>query len=296
MAGRTERDEMHYRGLAEYIKGAGPLRGPIAIILAEDAVELDSTLQHHLDCGFRLVLALTPADPSLPAELSAKVYTIGIDTGADDALSQAVNTVIAAAPGEWIYAGYNAEYLFYPFAESRSVVEMLTFHAEERRQSMLTTVIDLYAGDLANAPTAVACDDAHFDGAGYYALARTNPEAGWAPLERQLDLFGGLRWRFEEHVPWTRRRIDRIALFRARPSLRLLADFTLNDAEMNTYASPWHNNLTATVCSFRTAKALRANPGSRDLIHQFRWQNSVRFEWRAQQLLDLGFMEPGQWF
>ncbi len=287
---------MHHSGLAEFIRGAGRLRGPVAVILAEDAVELESTLQHHLDCGFRLVLALTPANPSLPDALAAKVHTIAVDAGADDALPQAVNLLIEAASGEWIYAGYNAEYLFYPFAETRSVVELLAFHTEERRQSMLATVIDLYAGDLANAPTAVSRDDAHFDGAGYYALARTDPDAGWAPLDRQLDLFGGLRWRFEEHVPWTRRRIDRIALFRARAGLRMGADFTLNDAEMNTYASPWHNNLTATVCSFRTAKALRANPGSRDAIQQFRWQNSVRFDWRAQQLLDLGFMEPGQWF
>ena len=34
--------------------------------------------------------------------------------------------------------------------ESRSVVEMLAFHAEERRDAMLTYVIDLYAKDLEN--------------------------------------------------------------------------------------------------------------------------------------------------
>ena len=31
-------------------------KGPIAIILAEDAVEVSSTLQHHLDAGFLQVL------------------------------------------------------------------------------------------------------------------------------------------------------------------------------------------------------------------------------------------------
>jgi hypothetical protein len=35
-------------------------------------------------------------------------------------------------------------------------------------------------------------------------------------------------------VPWTRRRIDRIALFRAKPGLTLREDFTLSDEEMNT--------------------------------------------------------------
>ncbi len=48
--------------------------------------------------------------------------------------------------------------------------------------------------------------------------------------------------------------------------------------------------------SFRTAKALRTNPGSRDAIATFHWHNSVRFGWNSQQLMDLGLMEPGQWF
>ena len=70
---------------------------------------------------------------------------------------------------------------------------------------MLTYVIDLYAGDLGEHPTAVALDDAHLDKSGYYALARTLPDQKIA--ERQLDFFGGLRWRFEEHIPQPRRRI-----------------------------------------------------------------------------------------
>jgi hypothetical protein len=48
--------------------------------------------------------------------------------------------------------------------------------------------------------------------------------------------------------------------------------------------------------SFRTAKALRSNAGSMFDIRDFRWHNSVRFEWHSQQLMDLGLMEPGQWF
>ncbi len=78
--------------------------------------------------------------------------------------------------------------------------------------------------------------------------------------------------------------------------LRLAPDYTLNEDELNTYACPWHNNLTAAVCSFRTAKALRTNPGSRHAIPTFHWHNSVSFAWHSQQLLDLGLIEPGQWF
>ena len=59
-----------------------------------------------------------------------------------------------------------------------------------------------------------------------------------------------------------RGRIDRIALFRAKPGLHLRPDHTFDDEEYNTYACPWHHNLTAAVLSFRTAKALKSNPGS----------------------------------
>ncbi|MFP4079841.1 MAG: TrmH family RNA methyltransferase, partial [Ectothiorhodospira sp.] len=67
---------------------------------------------------------------------------------AEGAMQAAVNAVIGAAPGVWLYACYNAEYLFYPFCETRTVGEMLAFHAEERRDAMLAYVIDLYAADL----------------------------------------------------------------------------------------------------------------------------------------------------
>ncbi|KKL51071.1 hypothetical protein LCGC14_2299130, partial [marine sediment metagenome] len=117
-----------------------------------------------------------------------------------------------------------------------------------------------------------------------------------SPKERQLDFYGGLRWRFEEHVPKARRRIDRIALFRARKGLRLRDDHTFNDEEYNTYSCPWHHNVTSAICSFRAAKALSTNAGSRHAISSFHWVNSTRFDWTSQQLLDLGLMEPGQWF
>ena len=125
----------------------------------------------------------------------------------------------------------------------------------ERRDALLSYVVDLYADDLDRSPNAVSLEHAHMDRSGYYALARLDPANHNYPKERQLDFYGGLRWRFEEHVPWTRRKIDRISLFKTRRGLTLRPDFTFNEDEMNTYACPWHNNLTAAVCSFRTAKA-----------------------------------------
>lgn len=271
-------------------------KGPIAIILVEDDLEVDTTLRHHLQSGFRQVIALMPTSFELPRDLNDTVHRIDYDCTAEGATERAINAVIKAAPGQWIYYCYNAEYLFFPFCETRTVGEMLTFHTEERRDAMLTYIVDLYADDLGKYPHAVSLDAAHLDRSGYYALARQDPANEGHPKERQLDFFGGLRWRFEEHVPPARRKIDRIGIFRAKNGLTLRADHTFSDEEYNTYACPWHHNITATICSFRTAKALKMNAGSRFEIETFTWHNSAPFEWHSRQLLDLGLMEPGQWF
>jgi hypothetical protein len=293
-----ERDRplKRYPGLDAFLdRGKGTLaRGPVALVLVEDAVEVASTVRHHLDAGFRALVVFAHADLDLPLPADPRLSRVDCDMLSEGALTRVVNSCIDAAPGTWFYYCYNAEYLFYPFCEHRTVGEMVTFNAEERRDSILTYVIDLYAGDLGRHPLAVSLEDAYLDRTGYYALARTDR---WNnPAERQLDFFGGLRWRFEEHIPPKRRRIDRVGIFRAQPGLRLREDHTFNEAEYNTYACPWHNSLTAAICSFRTAKALQRNPGSSFDIHSFLWHNSVRFEWHSRQLLDLGLMEPGQWF
>lgn len=269
--------------------------GPLALIFVEDLVEIDSTLRHHLAAGFRDLAVFAPAEATIAPDLADDIHRIPWNPFAPQALPRAVNRVIAAArPGTWLYYGYNAEYLFHPFCETRNVREMLAFHAEERRAAMLTYVVDLYAPDLGRNPDGVNLAEAMFDRAGYYALARTGADG--QPKDRQLDFFGGLRWRFEEHVSPQQRRIDRIALFRAAKGLELRPDHTFNIEEYNTYACPWHNNLTAAVASFRVAKGLKANPGSSDAVGDFRWYNSEPFAWRGQQLMELGLMEPGQWF
>lgn len=289
---------MRYNDLDHFLKkGRDSLKtGPIALIFVEDLVEVDTTIRHHQMAGFREVLVFAPHELHLPEELEKSIRRIPFDMSAADATVGAVNRIIEAAEGLWLYYCYNAEYLFYPFSESRTVGEMLTFHTEERRDAMLTYVVDLYADNTDDFPDAVSLERAHLDKSGYYALARTDPDNHNHPKERQLNFYGGLRWRFEEHVPEPRRKIDRISLFRAKPGLRLRSDHTFNDEEYNTYACPWHHNLTAAICSFRTAKALKTNAGSTFEIDSFQWHNSIPFEWRSQQLLDLGLMEPGQWF
>ena len=289
---------MQFKNLAAFLsaKTAAFTTGPSAMIFAEDEVELDTTLRHHHAAGFRAVVLFAPAAFKVARDVSAWVIRVNYDLAKDGSIDEAINAACEIAPGAWLYYCYNGEYLIHPFCETRTVGEMLAFHGEERRDAMLTYVIDLYAGDLQQFPNAVALRDAWLDKAGYYALAREDAQNNYQPKERQLDFYGGLKWRFEEHVPYEKRRIDRISLFRARPGLKMRPDFTFNDEEYNTFACKWHNNLTAAVCSFRAAKALKRNPGSTYEIDSFRWHNSTRFEWSSRQLMDLGLMEPGQWF
>lgn len=287
---------MLYESLDHFLKtGRTALsKGPIALIFAEDDIELDGTLRHHLKLGFKAVIAFMPEDFALADDLSDRIHRITMTCVPRNVVFEAINRIIETAQGAWLYYCYNAEYLFYPFCETRTVGELLAFHSEERRKAMLTHVIDLYANDLTAFPNGVAPDHAMLDKTGYYA--HTRHDATGTPQERQLDMSGGLRWRFEDHIPYERRRIDRISLFKATPELQLLPDHTFNEPEYNTYACPWHNNLTAAVCSFRAAKALKTNAGSTFDIADFCWSHSAPFEWHSRQLLDLGLIEPGQWF
>lgn len=289
-----------YASLAEFrrLPRGGFGKGPFAILIAEDRVELASTLSHLMQLGFRHVFIAAPTgldiSPETEGHAPNTVSIIRAQTRRSDAAASLVNALIPLVPNEWIHYCYNAEYFFYPFCEDRTVGEMAALIAEERRDCALTYVIDLYAQDLNIAPNAVNLDHAMLDSAGYFADARRD-ETGRAK-DRQHDFFGGLRWRFEEHVPKERRRIDRIGFFRAKEGLQMFEDHRLSDEEMNTFACQWHHSITATICSFRVAKALRSNAGSRYDIGDFRWHRSKRFQWSSQQLMDLGLMEPGQWF
>ena len=287
---------MQYESLDSFLNsGQSALsKGPVALIFAEDETEVESTLHHHLGLGFKSVVAFMPVEFTLSDDLTARIHRVTLRCAPRTVVFDTINRITPVAPRVWLYYCYNAEYLFYPFCETRSIGELLAFHTEERRNAMLCHVIDLYAGDLTQFPNGVAPDQAMLDSTGYYAHTRHDPSGH--PLERQLDMSGGLRWRFEDHIPYERRRIDRIALFKTRKDLILQPDHTFNEAEYNTYACPWHHNLTAAICSFRATKALKSNAGSAFDISSFRWHNSVSFEWTSRQLLDLGLIEPGQWF
>lgn len=286
---------MQFTSPEDLAQKAGALgKGPIAVLLCEDEIEIASSLEHLIKLEFASVLLAVPNGVKAPDKLPDGVHVLQMGVRGEDFTTRAVNAVIKSAPeGAWIGYYYNSEYPFFPFSDHRSVPEVIRFASEERRTSILGFTVDLYAADTNAHPNAVDLKNAHLDADGYFALTRKREGE---IMHRQLDFFGGLRWRFEQFVPEGRRRIDRPFLFQTTENLMLRDDHTLTDEELNTYTCPWHNSLTGAICSFRAAKALKSNPSSRDKIDGFMWQNSLPFGWSSQQLLDLGLMEPGQWF
>ena len=185
---------MDYASLDDFFKsGKHHLqKGPIALIFAEDDVELASTILHHSKLGFTKIIIFTKAMPTLPSEFKNNLVSVYVDLFNSPEISVIINKINILASSQWVYFFYNAEYLFFPFCETRSVAELLNFHSEERREAMLTFVVDLYTKDFTNTAEATSTDNAYLDEAGYFAMARSDPPTHRA-MDRQLDFFGGLR-------------------------------------------------------------------------------------------------------
>ncbi len=276
-------DTPHTRA-SDAINALGP--GPVAIIRDEDGTDLARTVAHARTIGFNNVLVLTHDQSHTEGAVSLKVR-------ASATLHDLINPMLDPLNGRWIYLGHNAEYLYFPFCEGRSIADAAQFITEERREAVFCTTVDLYPSQIDRGAASLAAEDAYFDQDGYFSRNRFD---GPVQLERQIDVFGGLKWRYAEHIEWTRQRIDRIAFFRAKTGLRMNEAGLFNDPEMNTIACPWHHNMTFCVASFRVAKSLINNPDSTHAIENFVWDRSAKFNWTSQQLMELGLMEPGQWF
>ena len=253
---------------------------PTALVIAEDDVALQETITHVLGRGFGQVLVALPAGIEMDCTDAAMLRAPTEGPGCTEAL---VNAVLSALPsGTWLHYCYNAEFLIHPFGETRRITEMLEFHASERRSAMATLVVDLFARDLGTHPNGVDLDRPAFDRTGYF--------------QNDGTIQGGLRWRHAPDIPPNQQRLDRYSLVQAKPGLHLGPDHTWSDPELNTLSCPWHRNLTASIASFRAAKALTKAPGPGSRITSFDWPGAKTFDWTSGQLLDAGFMEVGQWF
>ena len=85
---------MQYRSLDHFISDSKAVlsKGPIALIMVEDAIEIETTLRHHQQLGFATVVAFMPASFALARDVaeSKGVLRVDYDMDREGALENAV--------------------------------------------------------------------------------------------------------------------------------------------------------------------------------------------------------------
>ena len=68
---------MQYRSLDHFISDSKAVlsKGPIALIMVEDAIEIETTLRHHQQLGFAIVVAFMPASFALARDVAESKAT-----------------------------------------------------------------------------------------------------------------------------------------------------------------------------------------------------------------------------
>tara|TARA_B110000090_G_scaffold151404_1_gene166131 strand:+ start:102 stop:395 length:294 start_codon:yes stop_codon:yes gene_type:complete len=72
-------------------------------------------------------------------------------------------------------------------------------YTKERHASIMLPVLDLHARNLGSNPSDVDLVHTYFGRSGYYFKARHGSDN--QALDQQLNLYGGLRWRFKNQAP-----------------------------------------------------------------------------------------------
>ena len=273
---------MRYATLEDFIKTKGRKAKAVALLVCEDDVFADRSVDHLLKLGFETVVAIGPGAADLEKAEAENVAVIPMK--AAEAVDVA-NAIGDRLEGAWLIVCFNGEFPFFPYCESRSIFDFIDFLGSERRASCMAYSVDLYS-DALIAGDAVDLADVYFDAEGWY---------GFDGEKGHVDVYGGLGWRYEEFAPISLSRVNRPALFRGGPGSRLHPDLWLEDGALNTLNCPWHNNPTIALMSFRRARRLLSHPNFKGAIDTLMWPNARRFEWSSEQLVRLGLIEAGQW-
>ncbi len=270
---------------------AGSLSGgPLAVVLAEQRYMVRETVARMLRLGAAAVIVAGTETADLFREglpEGARVIPVRADLDRPGGAAAVLNAVGARWPGRWIAWAFNGEFLFFPWCETRVLADITTFLAEERRRILYCYALDLYADPLPADGTAPEEAGLRMDVSGYHAFPK---EQGW------LDVYGGLGWRFEGMIPAAQQHIGRASLYRSDPEVPLGPELRFAKLAYASVSCPWHHNPTGAVMSLRRARQLFANPGFEAVRRKLVWAGSRPFDWSSAQLLELGMIEPGQWF
>ncbi|MEM7176982.1 MAG: hypothetical protein AAF503_04695 [Pseudomonadota bacterium] len=273
--------------LPEYLSSDACARlpaGVLTVLFCEDEAHLGATLAHARAQAPAHILAIGRA-ASLAGE--AGVTAIAADLADRFARDRALNLLIDRFEGRWLHWLNNGEFFFFPWSETRTLGDIAGFLQNERRRLLYAYTLDLYAPDLPDGGADPRAGRMWFDRDAY---------CGFPKQDHQLTVYGGLGWRFEELFAPHWLEIGRANLFRASRSARIGRDLIFDDPAYRTVSAPWHHSPTGAVMSLRRARHLISHPGFIALQDKLMWEGSVPFDWRSAQLLDLGMIEPGQWF
>ena len=276
---------MDFKTVQEFAKARPTLPGGIvAILLCESDRHADASARRLVAQGVGSIIAVgaseTLGDPGVPV--------IRIEEAPHPKpLPVMLQTLLRALAGRWVLWLWNSEFLVFPFCETRRLNDLADFLGDERRLSIYGYTLDLYAKTLpapADDPTGV---NLYFDRLGYYAFPREGDF---------LQLRGGLGWRFEEYTPPTMQSIGRTIMLKPDAAISVTRDLTFGDTIYDTVNCPWHHNPTAAVMSLRRTRRIMAHPGFAGVADRLIWPGTTQFDWTSRQLLEIGMIEPGQWF
>lgn len=276
---------MHYPTAKAFARAAPMLpSGPVGILLCESAVHADHSAQALAAQGAASIIAVGASQgitlPDTPV--------IRIDEAPDmQSDREILNTLFRALTDRWVVWLWNGEFLLFPFCETRSLPDLTQFLADERRKSLFCYALDLYARTMPPPSDPPQKAGLYFDRVGYHAF----PKDG-----EQLRIYGGLGWRFEEICPPPMQQIGRTALLKVAADTALDRERLFGQSELDSVACPWHHNPTAAVMSLRRTQRILAHPAFDKVADRLIWHGTTTFEWHSHQLLDLGMIEPGQWF
>lgn len=258
--------------------------GVVAILLCETDRHAEASARRLVDQGAAAIIAVG-ASPTL-ADPGCTLFRIE-ETPHAKGVDQILQTLFQALKDRWVIWLWNSEFLVFPFGEARTLADLAGFLGDERRQSIQAYVLDLYAKQLPAPAVDPQQVPMYFDRFGYYAF----PEG-----DRTLRLRGGLGWRFEEFTPPDLQPISRAVMLKPGEDLTVGKDLSVHGGEYDSLNCPWHRNPTAAIMSLRRSRRIMAHPGFPKVAEKLMWPGSTQFSWKSTQLLELGMIEPGQWF
>ena len=258
--------------------------GVIAILLCESERHVGASARRLAAQGASAIVAV--GTPNGLTDAGCAVFPIA-ETPHPKSLPEMMQSLLTALSGQWVVWLWNSEFLVFPYGETRTLSDLAAFLGDERRTAIHGYVLDLYSRRLPTLSEDPSRSAMYFDRIGYYAF----PEK-----DRTLRLRGGLGWRFEEFTPPSLQPINRAVMLKPGTDLKVSRDLSFGHSDYDSLSCPWHHNPTAAIMSLRRSRRIMAHPGFPALAHKLIWQGSTRFNWTSGQLLDLGLIEPGQWF